>query len=99
MKGMFEGIKVVDLTWVVVGPTVTRYLADQGATVVNVENIDHTCILRTSPPYRDKTSGINRSGYFAQQNPNKLSLGLNLDHLEGREILKTLLLFTKDKSK
>lgn len=90
MKGIFEGIKVVDLTWVIVGPTVTKYLADQGATVVNVENMDHPCILRTSPPYRDKTSGINRSGYFAQQNPNKLSLGLNLDHLEGREILKRL---------
>ena len=74
MKGIFDGLKVLDFTWVVVGPTVTRYLADQGATVVKIENIDHPCVIRTSPPYQDKKSGINRSGYFAQHSPNKLSL-------------------------
>ena len=90
MKGIFDGLKVLDFTWVVVGPTVTRYLADQGATVVKIENIDHPCVIRTSPPYQDKKSGINRSGYFAQHSPNKLSLGLNTNHPEGREIVKRL---------
>ena len=90
MKGLFEGIKVLNLSWVMVGPTVTRYLADQGATVINVENIDHPCILRGSPPYKDKKPGINRSGYFAQQNPNKLSLGLNIACPKGREITRRL---------
>ena len=90
MKGIFDGINVLDLAWIIVGPTVTRYLADQGATVINVENVDHPCILRASPPYRDKVSGINRSGYFAQQNPSKLSLGLNMEHPKGKEIIKRL---------
>ena len=33
----FEGLKVVDISWVVVGPTTVKYLADHGAMVVRVE--------------------------------------------------------------
>lgn len=91
MKGMFEGIKVLDLSWVIVGPTVTKYLADQGATVIKVEKSDHPCILRSAPPYPDRISGINRSGYFAMFNANKLSLGLDFKHSEGKEILRKLI--------
>ena len=30
-KNVFDGIKVAEFAWVVVGPSTSRYLADQGA--------------------------------------------------------------------
>jgi benzylsuccinate CoA-transferase BbsF subunit len=37
-KKVFEGIKVAEFAWVVVGPSTSRYLADHGATVVKIES-------------------------------------------------------------
>ena len=34
----FAGLRVVDLAWVGVGPTVSKYLADHGAAVIRVES-------------------------------------------------------------
>ena len=48
MSGVFDGIKVVDFTWAMVGPMTTRYLADYGATVIHVEKATHVDILRTA---------------------------------------------------
>ena len=46
----FEGLKIVDISWVVVGPTTVKYLADHGATVVRVETAAPLDILRTVGP-------------------------------------------------
>ena len=37
-SGALAGLKVVDLMWVVAGPTATRLMADFGATVVRIES-------------------------------------------------------------
>jgi len=81
-----EGIKVADFSWVVAGPLVTKYLADYGATVVKVESMEHPDILRLSAPYKDNKPGVNRSGYFAYYESNKLSFSLNLNHPKAKEI-------------
>jgi len=56
-----EGIRVVDFSWVLAGPALTRYLADYGAEVIKIESTIHPDITRTSPPYRDGKAGLNRS--------------------------------------
>lgn len=38
MPGALDGVRIIDLTGMVSGPTATMLLADQGADVVKVEN-------------------------------------------------------------
>ncbi len=90
MSGIFQGIKIIDLSWVIVGPRTTKYFADQGATVIRVENIEHPCAIRQSPPYKDGKSGVNTSTYFAIYNTNKMSFGVDLSHPEGIKLVKRL---------
>ena len=89
-KQVLEGIKVADFSWVVVGPVVTRCLADFGATVVRIESATNPDILRVSPPFKDGLPGLNRSAYFANYNANKYSLSLNLKHPKGPAVARRL---------
>lgn len=91
MPRVFEGIKVLDFTWVGVGPITTRYLADFGATVVRIESTSHPCPLRTAPPFKDSNPGVDRSGYFALFSPNKYSMTVNMNHPKGIEVIKRLI--------
>ena len=86
----FEGVKVLDFCWVAAGPVLTRYLADFGATVIRVESALRPDVLRMGQPFKDGVSGINRSGYYANYNSNKLSLALNMGHPKALEIVKAL---------
>ena len=81
---MLDGIRVVDLTRALAGPTCTRLLADLGAEVIKIE-----------PPGGDFTrrfpqlkEGI--SGYFLQRNYGKKSLCVDLKEEEGRRIVRDL---------
>jgi len=85
--GPLTGIRVVDLTSVVVGPTATLFLADYGAEVIKVE-----------PPSGDllrSLGGRSKSGQlcgkFTHFNRNKRSLALDLKHEKGRAALERLL--------
>lgn len=91
MPKVLEGIKVADFSWVMVGPMSMRYLADYGATVVHVESRTHVDLLRTTPPYRNGVTGIDRAGYFGQYNANKYGITLNLNHPRGVEVAKKLI--------
>ena len=74
----FEGLKVLDLTWVGVGPITCKYLADHGATVVHVETQSRPDVVRAALPFKDAVPGINRSHFHGDFNASKLGLSLDL---------------------
>lgn len=90
MESVFKGLKVADFTWVGVGPLITKYLADFGATVVRIESSLSPDTMRLSAPFKDGVPGIDRSGYFALINENKYSMAINLNHAKGIEVAKKL---------
>jgi crotonobetainyl-CoA:carnitine CoA-transferase CaiB-like acyl-CoA transferase len=85
--GVLEGMKVVDLTSVVVGPVATMFLADYGADVIKVEAPGGD-LLR-------KLGGASRTGQlspkFMHFNRNKRSIALDLKSAEGLEALHRLI--------
>ncbi|MGI9435839.1 MAG: CaiB/BaiF CoA transferase family protein [Geminicoccaceae bacterium] len=79
-----EGIRVVDLSLFLPGPSMTQMMADHGAEVIKVE-----------PPGGEpnREIGLKRDGvsvYFANTHRGKKSLCLNLKHDAGRDALLRL---------
>ncbi len=74
----FEGVKVLDLMWVMAGPAATRVLADYGATVVRVESSQRIETGRTIGPFKGAVPGPENSGLFQNMNAGKLGLALDL---------------------
>jgi crotonobetainyl-CoA:carnitine CoA-transferase CaiB-like acyl-CoA transferase len=85
--GALAGIRVVDLTTVVVGPTATLYLADYGADVIKVEAPGGD-LLRS---LGGQSNSGQLSGKFMHFNRNKRSLVLDLKQEQGRDALHRLL--------
>ncbi|MGH7865029.1 MAG: CaiB/BaiF CoA transferase family protein [Candidatus Binataceae bacterium] len=86
----FEGIHVLDFSWVGVGPITSKYLADNGADVIRIESAAKLDVLRIGPPWKDATPGINRSQFFASFNTSKRAITLNLAMPKAREIVERL---------
>lgn len=80
MINIFDGIKILDFSWILAGPLTVRYFSSHGATVIKVESITQPDMLRTSAPFKDGKPGLNRSGAFASINYNKYSFNLNLNN-------------------
>ena len=85
-----EGLKVLDFSWVATGPMATKYLAEFGATVVRVESAKRPDVLRRGAPFKDRIEGLNRSGYFANNNPNKLGICINMRHPRARDLVLSM---------
>ena len=87
----FDGLKIVDLSWVLVGPTTAKYFADHGATVVRVEAATPLDILRTVGPFKDGVPGPDRTQFFGEINTSKLGLCVDLKNPAGLDIAKRLI--------
>jgi crotonobetainyl-CoA:carnitine CoA-transferase CaiB-like acyl-CoA transferase len=84
--GPLAGMKVVDLTHVMAGPTCTLMLADMGADVVKIEKIPEGDDTRHTPPrIGDETAS------FLLINRNKRGLALDLKKPNGAAVLARLL--------
>ena len=79
----FEGLKIADFSWVAVGPTTAKYLADHGATTVRVESSNPLDILRVAGPFKDNIPGPDRTQFFAEYNSSKLGITLDLKNPAG----------------
>ncbi|MGF1596797.1 MAG: CoA transferase [Acidimicrobiales bacterium] len=86
----FEGLKVVDFSWIGVGPITAKALADHGATVIRIESENRIDGLRLQPPFKDGEPGINRSNFYGTFNTSKLSVALDLKTAEGRMVARRL---------
>ena len=90
----FEGLKVVDLTQVWIGPMMTRILSDLGANVIKIERTETPDTVRSGFLAGNNARGDfwnNRSQYFAARNAGKRAMQLDLRSEQGREILMRLL--------
>lgn len=81
-----EGLKVVDFMWAVAGPTLSRSLADAGATVIRVESSSRVDPARAFLPFIDNQFGEENSALFHNLGAGKQSFTLDLNRPEGREV-------------
>ena len=81
-----EGIRVLDFTQYLAGPTVGRLMAELGAEIVKIEIAPGGDPARGLPIARE-----GRSGYFIQQNRGKRSLALDLNKEESKQIIIELI--------
>lgn len=81
-----SGIRVVDLSRILSGPFCSMFLADMGAEVIKIEDVEGGDPVRRQGILRD---GVGL--YFASFNRNKRSLTLDLRSAEGKAALRRLI--------
>ena len=84
--GPLAGVRVLDLTSVVLGPLATQILGDYGAEIIKVENLEGDLARASGVSLHPGMGSV-----FLAINRNKRSIALDLKSAEGREILRRLI--------
>ena len=84
---LFEGVRVLDLSRMLAGPYGSMLLADMGAEVIKVEDLDGGDPMRAmGPPFLPD----GESAYFLAVNRNKKSVAIDLATPAGRDVFRAL---------
>ncbi len=92
--GALDGVKVLDLSRILAGPTCTQLLGDLGAEVLKIENPkaggDDT--RQWGPPYALDADGnpSDLSAYFMAANRNKRSVAVDITGEDGQALIRQL---------
>ena len=86
-----SGLKVVDFSWIGVGPITAKALADHGATVVRVESGSRLDGLRVNPPFKDNVIDVDMAHFYGTFNTSKLSIDIDLKTPEGLDIARRMI--------
>lgn len=93
--GPLQGLRVLDFTRILAGPSCTQILGDMGAEIIKLERPGEGDDTRAfAPPFLPKNDAgdlSHISAYFAGANRNKSSVTLNYTKPEGQEIARRLL--------
>jgi len=81
-----DGLRVIDLTTFLSGPSATQLLGDLGADVIKVESLDGDSSRAIVGPVLG-----GESAYFLANNRNKRSIAIDLKSARGVELLKRLI--------
>jgi crotonobetainyl-CoA:carnitine CoA-transferase CaiB-like acyl-CoA transferase len=85
MPGPLEGVRILDLTWVLAGPFASMVLCDLGADVVKVERPPIGDVARMTAPLVN-----GESCYFLSVNRGKRSIAVDLKNEAGRDLFLRL---------
>jgi CoA:oxalate CoA-transferase len=85
MSGPLEGVRILDLTWVLAGPFASMLLCDLGADVIKVERPPIGDVARMTAPLVN-----GESCYFLSVNRGKRSIAIDLKDDAGRDLFLRL---------
>ncbi len=92
-KGPLDGLKVLDLSRILAGPTCTQLFGDMGAEIIKIERPQKGDDTRFwGPPFLKDEAGndTTESAYYLCANRNKNSVAVDLTKDEGQAIIKQL---------
>jgi benzylsuccinate CoA-transferase BbsF subunit len=89
-RSPLEGLKVLDMAWLMVGPESARYLGDLGAEVVKLESGVRRDPLRSLGPFKNGVPGPHLSLSYHAINAGKRSLALDLKDPRGHDAVLRL---------
>ena len=93
VPGPLTGLKILDLSRILAGPTCTQLLGDMGADVIKIEKPDGGDDTRKwGPPYVEGIDGktTSESAYYLSSNRNKRSVAIDIASKEGAALIKEL---------
>lgn len=85
MPGPLEGVRVLDMTWVLLGPYATQILGDLGAEVIKIEGPEGDTTRQTGP-----MRNPDMASFYLSANRNKRSIVLDMKQPAAKEALLKL---------